>query len=132
MWGIRESRREYHNQRRNGNQFAVDWRMLALYRAAYEEHGIMKYYVVMFGSYNKRTKATWFESCMGVYTDYCQALGKAMLLLNEEAEASKIPVHITPLYPLEGEAGDGMDLIDKSSPFIDFARIYYCTMEDEK
>ena len=91
----------------------------------------MKYYVVMSGCYDKKTKKVCYESCEGVYTDYCQALGKAMLLFNEEIEERKHPgMYITPMYALEAEAGDGMDLIDKAVPYVDYMHIYYCTMEE--
>ena len=93
-------------------------------------------YIVVYGDYDKKAKGNEFEfiSVLGAYDTTTTAYGASLLYLNDLiADARRDKDTITPLFPLEGETGFGMEIIrngDKNST-IDYAYILFVEEETE-
>ena len=93
-------------------------------------------YIVVYGYYDKKTKGNEFISALGAYDTPEEAYGAAFIYLNDLiANEYRDKDTITPLFPLEGETGYGMEIRngDENSA-IDYAYVLFnnhCEEESE-
>lgn len=88
-------------------------------------------YIVIYGYYDKETKRNEFISALGTYDNAEEAYGAAFIYLNDLiANEYRNKDTISPLFPLEGETGYGMEIIngDENSA-IDYAYILFVEEE---
>lgn len=84
-------------------------------------------YIVIYGYYDKKTKGNEFISVLGAYGNPEEAYGAAFIYLNDLiASEYRNKDTISPLFPLEGETGYGMEIRngDENSA-IDYAYILF-------
>lgn len=92
----------------------------------------MKYFVVVTGSYDKKTYRTDYEMCVGIFKTANEAYGKAYLDLSEKIRdvEGKATGTVSAPYELEADAGFGMRIIDDTLNYQDYAFVLFYE-EDE-
>ena len=91
-------------------------------------------YIVVYGYLDKKTKRNEFISALGAYDTSEEAYGAAFIYLNDLiANECRHKDTISPLFPLEGETGYGMEIRngDENSA-IDYAYILFNGEEEPK
>lgn len=93
----------------------------------------MKYFVVVLGSYDKKTYRTNYEICVGVFKTANEAYGKAYLDLTEHIEDAdgKPTGTISAPYELEAEAGFGMRIVDDTLCYQEYALVLFYEEDKE-
>ena len=91
-------------------------------------------YIVVYGYLGKKTKRNEFISVLGAYDTSEEAYGAAFIYLNDLiANECRDKDTISPLFPLEGETGYGMEIRngDENSA-IDYAYILFNGEEESE
>lgn len=79
-------------------------------------------YAVVYGNYRNDNVRSDYIQAVGTYNDFVQAYGAALLMLNDNANED-LGETITPLFPLEGDTGYGMEL--KHERYTDFCYVLF-------